>query len=88
MNLQELFSKMAKPSKPYVLGSGKPNKYNKTSLDGHRVLKNGSIVVRTINVAKPDVKNPGKKVPTPVDASYDASLIKSYKKALSSKVKA
>jgi len=70
MNLQNLLGNM-KPRKPYVLGNGKPNKYHPTSLDGHRVLANGSIVVRTISVG-------GK----PVEDNYDAPLIKAYKKSL------
>ena len=56
-----------RPRKPFVLGSGKQNKYHPTSLDGHRVLKNGSIVVRTISVGGVNV---GK--------SYDEEMIKIY----------
>ena len=55
-------------SKPYVMRRGTANKYNKTSLDEHRVLKNGSIVNRTISVKGKDV-----------DESYDEAMIRMYK---------
>lgn len=62
-----------RPRKPYVLGSGKPNKYHPTSLDGHRVLRNGSIVVRTLSVGGVNV-----------GPDYDADMIKIYEKSMKS----
>ena len=68
MNLQKLFAGM-KPKRPFILGKGKPNKYNKTAMDGHKVLGSGAIVVRTLSVG-------GKEV----DAKYDEAAIKEYRK--------
>lgn len=73
--------------KPYVLGSGKPSKYRPTSLDGHRVLANGSIVARTVSISVPDTKKPGKKVVVPVDESFDAEMIKMYQDAVKKQAK-
>ena len=72
MSLQKLLTE-----KPYVLGKGKSNKYHPTKLDGHRVLANGSIVVRTVSVK-------GK----PVEDDYDAKHIKDYKKAVKASARA
>lgn len=72
------FIKALKPRKPYVMGSGKPNKYHPTRLDGHRVLPNGSIVVRTISVGGKGVdENYDKEM----QARYESDL-KAYRKLL------
>ena len=76
--------KQQKPRKPYIMGKGKPNKYNKTSMDGHRVLANGSIVARTVmvSVRVPDANGKIVTHNVPVDESYDQGVIEEYNKAL------
>lgn len=61
----------SKPVKPFIMRRGTPNKYNKTSLDSHNVLSNGSIVVRTLMVGARPVKD-----------DYDANTIKIYEEAM------
>lgn len=76
MDLQTFLAKMAniKPHKPYIMGSGKANKYHPTSLDGNRVLGSGAIVARTVSVN-------GK----PAPLNYDEAQIKSYVKSVGGK---
>ena len=72
MNLFEM-NKAQEPKKPYVMKRGSTPKYNKVSLDDHRVLKNGSIVVRTVSVKG-----------FPADSDYDKESIKEYQRNLKS----
>ena len=76
MDLQTFLAKLAKakPHKPYIMGSGKANKYRPTSLDGNRVLGSGAIVAKTVSVN-------GK----PAPLNYDEAQIKSYIKSVGGK---
>ena len=69
--LHSLLQRVAKPKKPYIMGSGKANKYRPTSLDGNRVLGSGAIVVKTVSIG-------GSKAPE----DYDEKAIKGYVKSL------
>lgn len=62
---------MLKPRKPYVMKRGTPGRYNKTSLDENRILKNGSIVSRTVSVGGVNVGD-----------SYDSDMKKIYENNL------
>lgn len=70
MNLFQ-FNQSLKPRKPYIMKRGKANKYNRVALDENRVLKNGSIVARTLSVHG-----------LGVGEDYDETLIKGYNEAM------
>ena len=72
MNLFEMNRAMA-PKKPYIMKRGKDNKYVSVATDGHRVLRNGSIVVRTVSVRG-----------FPADKDYDKETIKQYERDVKS----
>lgn len=76
MNLSN-FLKPRKPLRPYVMRKGKPNKYNPTSMDGHRVLGSGAIVVRTLSVGG-----------VRVGEDYDAEMQKIYNANMTEYLKA
>lgn len=74
---------LSKPAKPYIMGSGTPNKYNKTSMDGHRVLPSGAIVAKTTHIGVRN-KETGKVSMVECPEGYDDANIKRYKDSLES----